>query len=187
MNQFHQYVAYFALIFGSLSVVGVCLYGTVRCFRTGKYLAGSVISTVIPCWFAANMLLTIVMYAIATPNAAVPTHPAEYAVGPVYLAVAGFVCYAVLRYVRKYARSKKEPLPAVQYRSSTSYDEAVLIRVQSGIQSFLEWIALSKTKIVGVIFVALGAVGISSFFLPSGVLLVVIGVSLIMDVRLWRR
>ena len=101
MNEFHQFATYFALVLGSISVVGVSLYAAVRCFRIGKYLAGTGFLALIPSWFVANTPLPIVLYVIATPNAATPTNAAEYAVAPVYLAISGFVCYVVIRFVRR--------------------------------------------------------------------------------------
>lgn len=44
-----------------------------------------------------------------------------------------------------------------------------------------------KKKMLGVVFVAIGAAALWAWFFMSGVLFVVVGVSLIMDVRIWRR
>jgi hypothetical protein len=58
----------------------------------------------------------------------------------------------------------------------------------SGIQSTLQWLADHKRKIAGVIFIVMGAVGMWSWILlPAGIFFVVVGVSLIFDVQLWRR
>jgi hypothetical protein len=108
MDEFHEFATYFALILGSVSVVGVCVYGAIRCFRVRKYLAGSGFLALVPCWFAVNAPLPIILFVIATPNAATPTNPAEYAVAPVYLAIAGFISYALFRSVRRLTRSIDE-------------------------------------------------------------------------------
>lgn len=186
INQFHQFATYFALILGSLSVVGVCVYGAVRCFRRGMYLAGLGFLALIPCWYLAHAPLPIVLYVIATPNAATPTNPAEYAVAPVYLAVAGFVCYAVLRYVRRLIQSKDERMLLAEDTSSHSDDDDRLLLTQSENQSFLARTIVHKKKIAGVVFIAIGAAAMWAWFFESGVLFVVVGVSLIMDVRIWR-
>lgn len=41
-------------------------------------------------------------------------------------------------------------------------------------------------KIAGIAFIAVGVMAIASAFVMSGTLLVVVGVSLVMDVQIWR-
>ena len=99
MDDFHEYATYFALVLGSISVAGISVYGTVRCFQREKYLVGVGVLALLPSWFQGNALLFIFLYAIASPDKAGTT--AEYAVAPVYLAIAGITCYPVLRYARR--------------------------------------------------------------------------------------
>lgn len=187
MSEFHQYALYFALIIGSLCAVGVSVYGAVRCFQMRVYLAGLVCLAVMPCWLGVNAVLTIVLYAIATPNSRTPNNLAEYLVAPIYAANAGLVCYALLSFVKRFVRSKNETLLATEYGSSPGDTEDELLHSQSGVRTYLENITLPKKKIAGFVFVALGALGMSSWFFPAGVLFVMIGVSLIVEVQLWRR
>ena len=60
--------------------------------------------------------------------------------------------------------------------------------VYSGIQSILQWLVDHKRKIAGVVFIVMGAVGMWSWILlPGGIFFVIVGVSLIFDVQLWRK
>jgi hypothetical protein len=187
MTEFHQFATYFALIFGTLSVVGVCVYAVVRCIRQRRYLAGWNFLFLMGCWFLANKMLLIVLYVIATPNAATPTHPAEYAVAPVYLVVAALVCYAVLRYVKRHTQSKDEQSLLTEHIGSHSDDDEKLIQTQFENHSFLARTAEHKKKISGVVVIAIAVVSMRYGFILESVLFVVVGVSLIMDVRIWRR
>jgi len=68
------------------------------------------------------------------------------------------------------------------------FDENFLQRIYREIRSFLQWLVYHKRKIAGVAFIAMGAVGMWSWILlPAGIFFVIVGVSLIFDVRLWRK
>ncbi|MGI9271060.1 MAG: hypothetical protein ACR2QT_04750 [Woeseiaceae bacterium] len=108
MNQFHQFATYFAVVIGSLCVIGVCIYAAIRSFRNQMHTAGVRFLIVIPTWIAAHVPMSLVLWVIATPNPRTPTNPAEYAVAPVYLAIAGLVCYFQLRKVKTITRSASE-------------------------------------------------------------------------------
>jgi hypothetical protein len=186
MNQFHQFAAYFAIIIGSVFVVGVCVYGTVRSFRARMYLAGLGYLALIPCWFLAHAPLPVVLWVIATPNPATTTNPAEYAVAPVYLAIAGFSCYILLRSVRAVIPSEDEPSHSGEFVGLHSDDDERLLQSKRDTRYLLAKMMDHKKKIVGVALVAIGAAAMSTWFFMSGVLFVMVGVSLIMDVRIWR-
>jgi hypothetical protein len=186
MTQFHQFATYFALMLGSLSVVGVCLYGAVRCIRVRMYLAGWNFLFLIACWFLANTMLLTVLYAIATPNSATPTHPAEYAAAPVYLAIAALVSYAVLRYVKRNIPSKDEWSLSTEHVNSNSDDDESLLLTQGESHSILVKMTDHKKKIAGVVVIAIAAASMRYGLILESGLFVVVGVSLIMDVRIWR-
>jgi hypothetical protein len=186
MTQLHQFATYFALILGTLSVVGVCLYGTVRCIRVRMYLAGWNFLFLIACWFLANTVLLTVLYAIATPNSATPTHPAEFAAAPVYLAIAALVCYAVLGYVKRNIPSKDEWLLSNEHVHSNSDDDESRSLTQIESHSILAKITDNRKKMAGVVVIAIAAVSMRYGLIMESGLFVVVGVSLIMDVRIWR-
>lgn len=186
MHEFHQIATYFALIFGSVCVVGASLYGAVRCFRTRRYFAGSGILGLILFWFQANAILTVFMYAIATPNPATPTSLGEYLLAPIYLAIAGSICYAVLRYSRRLTLPKDEQLLSAEYAGSYRDNDEGLRPTQGEDQSIPAGAAFDKKKIAGVVIIAIAVLAMRYGSVLEGVLFVVVGVSLIMDVRIWR-
>lgn len=167
--------------------MGVCVYGAVRCFQRRLYTGGVGVLAVITVWFVGHAPLPYIMWVIATPNPRTPTNLAEYAMAPVYLASAGLVCYAVLRLVKSILRSQDEQTPAAEYPRVQSDDEESLIVSIGESEPFFARISFDKNKIFGVGLIALGVAAMSGWFLIPGVLFVMVGVSLIMDVRIWRR
>ena len=186
MNEFHQIATFFALIFGSVCVVGASLYAAVRCFRTRRYFAGSAFLVLILFWFQANAILTIFMYAMATPNPATPTSLGEYILAPIYLAIAGSVCYAVLRFSRRLTSPEDEQLLSAEYAGSYREDDEGLRPTQGEDQSIPTGVAFDKKKIAGVAIIAIAVLAMRYGFVLESVLFVIVGVSLIMDVRIWR-
>lgn len=186
MHEFHQIATYFALIVGSVCVVGASLYGAVRCFRTGRYFAGSALVGLIFFWFQANAILTIFMYAMATPNPTTPTSLGEYVLAPIYLAIAGSVCYFVIRYARRLTTPKDEQLVSADHADPhQGHDENV--RPAQGVDhSFIEEVTFDKKKIAGVVVVAIAVLAMRYGFVLESTLFVIVGISLIMDVRIWR-
>lgn len=153
------------------------------------YLAGWNFLFLIGCWFLANTVLLTVLYAIATPNSATPTHPAEFAAAPVYLAVAALVCYAVLGYVKRNIPSKAEWLLSNEHVHSNSDDDEspLLTQTQSESHSILAKMTENRKKIAGVVVIAIAVISMRYGLIMESGLFVVVGVSLIMDVRIWRR
>ena len=153
----------------TIGVIAVCLYGAVRCFQFTRILAGFGLLAVVPVWFAFQLVVLVVFDELRSRGIASREYHLDYAVTPVLnVVVAGLIGYAVLRFVSKFAASR-------------SLDEEQVDAIESNWSGLLE-----PRKIAGAIFVAAGAATMS-FFILSGVLLVIVGVSLIMDVRLWRR
>lgn len=186
MDRFLELATFFALIFGSVGVIGASLYAAVRCFRARRYLVGSAFLVLIFFWFQANAILSLFMYAMATPNPATPTSLGEYILAPIYLAISGSVCYFVFRYARRITLPKDDPLLSAEYADSYRDDDASLPLSQGADQSFSTAVTFDKKKISGVIVIAIAVLAMRYGFVLESVLFVIVGVSLIMDVRIWR-
>jgi len=160
---------FLAMLFACAVVIGVVLYGAVRCFFITEVTDGLKILLVLPAWFVANFLLGRLYSFFVGPNYA-GTHPFEYIVWPVYLIGAGLVCYFVIRHIRWLT----VPPPGTP-------------------KEFSSWSWLTeqnpgdaRRRIAGAAFTIVGAVALATTFLIPGVLLIIVGVSLLMNVRIWR-
>jgi len=157
------------MILAWIVVIGVCLYGAVRCFLFEELFASLKILLVLPLWYIAHTLFGSVFQVIVNPNVA-ETHPFEYAVAPVYLAGAGLVCYFVIRHVR-WLTVPPPGAPENNPHGSWFSEQNP---------------AALKRKIAGVIFIGIATASVAAGFAISGTLFVIVGVSLIMDVQIWR-
>ena len=164
------------------------MYGAVRCFQRRLYAGGTGVLALIVVWFAAHAPLPYIMWVIATPNSRTPTSIGEYAAVPVYLLSAGLVCFGVLRLVKSIIRSLYAQSSLVEDASGHIGDEESLIVSLGDSEPFFARISFDKNKVLGVGLIALGVTAMAGwFFFIPGVLFVMVGVSLIMDVQLWRR
>jgi hypothetical protein len=144
----------------------------VKCIGYGKVLAGFAVLAVIPIWLIAQILVLAIFDAMAAQGLATREYHLDYAVTPILnLGGAGLVWWIVLHYVREFK--------SVRPQDSRRLPES---SVQNGAGSFV----FDPRKVVGVLFIVLGATAMASWFILSGVLFVIVGVSLIMNVRIWR-
>ncbi len=163
-------ISFLSTVLAMVGVMAVSLYGAVRCFRASRFLAGFGLLAIIPAWFVGQILVVAVFDKLMGLGMVSRENHLQYAATPVLNIVVVFlVGYAVIRFVRGL---KASPGRTAEPMSQVGADDGT-------------WL-FEPRRIVGIIIVALGAVTIP-FEVISGTLLVVVGVSLIMDVRLWRR
>lgn len=166
-------ISYLSIVLAAIFVVGVCAYGAVQSMRLGRVLAGFGILIVIPLWFGGQLFLLIVFEKLVYLGIAAREYHLDYAITPLLnLAGAAVVWYVVINYVRRLAASRaSDPIGG----SHTG-----------AIDGAWGWL-FEPRKIAGLIFIAIGAASMSYFFVVPGVLFVIVGVSLMMNIRLWRR
>jgi hypothetical protein len=126
----------------------------------------------IPIWLAAQFFVLITFDKLVYLGIAARENHLEYAVTPVLnLAGAALVWYLMTKFTSRLASSLSgDPLRASQADA------------QFGVWSWLS----EPRRIAGLILIVTGAAAMSFFFIIAGVLFVIAGVSLIMDVRIWR-
>ena len=166
-------LSFIAIVLASVWVLGVSVFGAARIFPTGRFLAGIGALTMIPIWFVAQILMFVIFDELITRGIATREWHLDYAITPLLnLAGAALVWYVVMRLVRRAASPEsQDSLPAAH---SDTHDGA--------------WSSFSEPrKIAGAVFILIGAAAIASWFFFAGTLLVVVGVSLIMNVQIWRR
>ena len=165
-------LSFLATVLATVFVIGVSLYGAVKCIKSGKFFAGIAVLIMIPIWLVAQVLMIVIYDAMVSQDMATREYHLDYAVTPfLNLAGAALVGYVVVRYVRRLTASPSND-------SSRASQSGILDGAASAI--------FEPRKMVGVLFIGIGAATIASWFFISGVLFVVVGVSLIMDVRIWR-
>ena len=157
-----------ALVF----VVIISIYGAAQCFRFGKILVGFGMFAIIPLWFAVQFLVLVGFEYLRSSGVAMRQNHLEYAMTPIFnVAVAVFIWVMVMKYVRGLAASQTS---AEEHDSTAPGEVSVWNRM------------LEPRKIGGVLLIALGSATMTVSVI-SGVLFIMVGVSLIMDVNLWRR
>ncbi len=153
------------MILAWIVVIGVSLYGAVRCFLFEEFLAGCKILLVLPLWFGAQTLFGLVENATGAQFF-------ENGVAIIYyVAGATLVCYFVIRHVRWLTVPPPGDGNEDPHESWFSMQDPRVI----------------KRRAAGLVFIIIGAVAMASAFLVEGALFIVVGVSLVMDVRIWRR
>ncbi len=165
-------LSFLATVLATVSVVGVSVYGAVRCIAFTRYFAGIGALTMIPIWFVAQLLMLVIYDELHSHGVATREYHLDYALTPLLnLAGAGLIWYVVIHYVSRLTSSPShDPRRASQ---TDAHDGA-----WSG---FFE-----PRKIAGAIFIVIAATVMSAGFVISGALFVIVGISLIMDVRIWR-
>jgi hypothetical protein len=165
-------ISFLSTVLASIGVVAVSIYGAAQFIRFGRILAGFGILAIIPIWFGVQLLFLITFDVLVYLGVATRENHLEYVMTPVLnLACAGLVGYTVIYLVGRLT-------------SLSSQDQERIL--QAGANGGV-WSSFSEPrKVAGVIFIAIGAATMP-FFVISGVLFVVVGVSLIMNVRLWRK
>lgn len=145
-------------------VIGVCLYGVVRCFLFEEFLEGCKILLVLPLWYGAQTLFWFIELTVEIQfweNGVALAY---------YLAGAGLVCYFVIRHVRWLTVPPPDAPQTNSWQSWFSEQNPSVL----------------KRQIAGVIFIVIAAASMSAGFVIAGMLFVIVGVSLIMNVRIWR-
>ncbi len=165
-------ISFLSTVFALVFVVIISIYGAAQCFRFGKMLAGFGMFAIIPVWFATQLAIIVAFDRLRVSGVAARQNHLEYEATPIFnVAVAVFVWVMVMRYVRKLAAAQ----------ASVEVDEAP-VSVEGSVLSRM----LVPKKVGGVLLILLGA-GVSPVSVISSVLFIMIGVSLIMDVNLWRK
>lgn len=173
MNVDINEISFLATILATVSVVGVSVYGAVRCIAIGKYFAAIGAIATIPVWFVAQLLMLVIYDKLHSQGFATRAYHLDYALTPVLnLAGAALVWYVVIHYVRRLASASSHD------QGRAPLDDAH----EDAWRKFLE-----PKKIAGAIFLVVAATVMSAGFVISGSLFVVVGVSLIMNVRIWRK
>ncbi|MGI9202745.1 MAG: hypothetical protein ACR2Q3_01975, partial [Woeseiaceae bacterium] len=132
-------------------------------------------------------ILSIFMYAMATPNPATPTSIGEYVLAPIYLAIAGSISYFVFRYARRL------DLPGDDQQCSAVITEYYQVDDDSVQQSQIEddfiehGMSFDRKKIAGLFIIGIAVLAMRYGFIVESILFVIVGVSMVLDVRLWRR
>lgn len=172
MNLDINTIGFLSTAIATIGVLAVSVYGAVRCMLARRYLAAFGILLLVPIWLIAQFLVFVTFDKFVYLGIAGRENHLEYAVTPVLnLAGAGLVWYVVTEFVSK-------------LRSSHSRET---MRASQADASFGAWSWLSEPKkISGLIFILAGVAALSTFFFIAGVLFVIVGVSLLMDVRIWR-
>ena len=172
MNVDINEISFLATILATTSVVGVSVYGAVRCIAIGKYFAGIGAIAMIPVWFVAQLLMLVIYDKLHSQGFATRAYHLDYALTPLLnLAGAALIWYVVIHTVRRLA-------------SSSSHDQERASQADAHDSAWRNiW---EPKKIAGAIFLVVAATVMSAGFVISGSLFVVIGISLIMDVQIWR-
>lgn len=137
-----------------------------------RFLATCGILLLIPIWLVAQLSVFVTFDKLVYLGIAARENHLEYAVTPVLnLAGAALVWFLVTKFTSRLSLS----LSGAPIRASQA-------EAQFGVWSWLS----EPRRIAGLIFIIIGAAAMSFFFIIAGVLFVIVGVSLIMDVRIWR-
>jgi hypothetical protein len=157
-------ISFLSIVVATISVVGICVYGAVRCIVARRFLATCGILFLIPVWLVVQFLVFVTFDKFVYLGIATRENHLEYALTPVLnLAGAGLVWYFVAKQSRDVMRASQAD-------------------TQFGVWSWLS----EPRKMVGLMFIIIGAAAMSLSFIVAGVLFVIVGVSLVMDVRIWR-
>ena len=165
-------ISFLSIVLATIFVAGVCVYGSVQSLRFGRVVAGFGILIAIPLWFGGQLFLVIIYEKLVYLDIATREYHLDYAITPLLnLAGAALVGYVVINYVRRLVTSRAGDPSSGPHRDTK--------------HGAWGWF-LEPRKIAGLILIAVGAASMSYFFVVPGVLFIIVGVSLIMNIRLWR-
>jgi len=166
-------ISFVSTVVGTISVLGVCVYGAVRFFLAKRFFGAIGILALIPLWFGIQILLIAMFDKLKSQGIVTRAYHLDYAVTPlINLVAAGLVLFFVIYSVKRLSQ-----------RQASEADNTSQAETNHGL---LAWV-LEPRKMLGLLFIALGTAAMSAFFVISGALFVIVGVSLLMDVRIWRR
>lgn len=145
-------------ILGSLCVFVVSIYGFVQCVRReGNLLVGFFFFALSPIWLAGHYAAVLMFDGL--------DHFHNVATPILNTLAVLLIYFVVIGYVRSLRDGSWEFAPGMG-----------LLRAVTG----------APRRLVGLV-VIVGAAAVMPYFIVAGVLLVIVGVSLIFDVRLWGR
>jgi len=127
------------------------------------------------------------MYAMATPNPATPTSLGEYLLPPIYLAIAGSISYFVFRYARRLDMPGAAQHDSAVITEFYQVDDDSVQMTQSEDEFIETGMAIDGKKVAGLLVIGIAILAMRYGFILESVLFVIVGVSMVMDVRLWRR
>ena len=165
-------ISFLTTVLATISVMGICVYGAVRHFYRSRARGAIAILMLIPLWFCAQFVAIVVFDELRSHGYADKEYHLDYVATPLAnILGAALVVYLVLGLSRRLAPPQKDNSESISH-----------IGVSGGAW---EWL-LEPRRLIGAVFVVAGIVAISAFFIISGALFIMVGVSLLMDVRLWR-
>ncbi len=172
MNVDINELSFLATVLATVSVVGISVYGAVRCIAFGRSLAGIGSLAMIPIWFVAQLLMLVIYDELHSQGIATRAYHLDYSVTPLLnLAGAGLIWYVVIHYVRGLTSS---PSHDPGRASQTDAHDGAWRRI------------LEPRKMAGAILIVIAATAMSAGFFISGALFVIVGISLVLNVRIWR-
>lgn len=166
-------LSFLTTVLAIICVVGASLYGTVRLLRAEKALAAICVLALIPFWFFVQFMLFAAHDKLKSQGIATRAYHFDYAATPLINVLGAALVVGLVAHLVRRAHASS-PIQA---------EIAPRIGERSGIWAWLR----EPRKLGGLISLALGIAAMSTFFVYVGVMLIIVGVSLLMDVRLWRR
>ena len=165
-------ISFLTTVLATISVMGICVYGAVRYFLVRRFSGAIAILMLIPLWFCAQFIAIVVFDELRSHGHAAREYHLDYVATPLANVLgAVLVVYLVLSLSRRLAPPKRG-------------DSESISHVGGGGGAWT-WM-LEPRRLIGALFVLAGTLAMSALFIISGVLFIIVGISLIMDVRIWR-